>query len=77
MVQTVIVGGEYEIWRCFLSHLEECLVYKTDAAEFSKVFIAFGKHALYSFILSQSKKNLIRNSPGGIAPSPPFFSVLQ
>ena len=45
MVGKAMVIGKYGIWECRLNHLEGCLLSgKNDAAEFSEVFIANGKH---------------------------------
>ena len=51
--QIVMANGKYEIWGRLLSHLEGCPSYKKDAAEFSKVFIANGRHDIGMYILSQ------------------------
>ena len=40
---------------CLLIHLEGCLLYKQDAAEFSKVFITSGEHDIGRCILCQHK----------------------
>ena len=56
MVQIVIVGGKYET-EYLLSHLEGCLLSKTDAVEVFKVSIAIGKHDTGRCTLSQNKKH--------------------
>ena len=55
--QIVMVSGKNEICECLLSHLEVCLLSKKDAVEFSKVFLANGKHDIGRYILSQNKKH--------------------
>ena len=49
VAQIVMVNGKYEIRECLLSHLEGCLFYDKDAADFSKVFITIGKQYVWGF----------------------------
>jgi len=74
VVQIVMVSGKYEIWGCLLCQNERCLLYKTDAAEFSKVFIANGEHDIGRNILSQSKKRCAKNFLG-VLPQTFFLSI--
>ena len=68
--------GKNEIWGCLLNHLEGYFLYKTDAAEFLKVFIANGKHDIGRSILTHVKSSVSKTLLGAF-PLTPFLNMLQ